>query len=75
MKQISAVYEAVLAGWDTSRDIADETGLSIAVVSSTLNALRKANLVRVTRRECVSYPRPPKVHQERSSPKLAVRQQ
>jgi DNA-binding MarR family transcriptional regulator len=49
-KQISLVLQALSDGADHSREIADMTGMRVPYVSSYLNELEKAGIIRRTGR-------------------------
>lgn len=54
-KDISLVLSALKAGWDTSHDIAEETGIAAAEVAVWLGQLRDIGLAKVVRRNCGSW--------------------
>ena len=54
-KDISLVLAALMAGWDTSHDIAEETGICSAEVAVWLGQLRECGLAKVVRRNVGSW--------------------
>lgn len=55
MKQITMVLNAVNDGCETSREVADLTGLSIPTVANYLNELTQLGSIRRVKRNAISF--------------------
>ena len=54
-KQILRVLDAINAGCDTSRSVADLTGLSVATASANLSELHRMGAIRLVKRRAVKF--------------------